>query len=122
MTRAHGESSLQTTIMGFLGAALPASYRAFAVPNGGNRDRITGAILNREGVRAGVPDIVIIRSEGVAAFLEVKTETGRLSSSQIEWRDWCSEHRVPYAVVRSIGDVEAFLLDLNVPMRARVAA
>ena len=111
------EHSLQSAIMQYLAVALPATYRAFAVPNGGRRDRITGAILKREGVKAGVPDIIIVRDGGSVAFLEVKTPTGALSASQKEWRDWCGENRVPWALVRSVGDVQAFLVDLNVPVR-----
>lgn len=116
------ESGIQTAIMGFLDRALPTSYRAFAVPNGGKRNAITGAILKREGVKAGVPDICIVRAGGSIAFLEVKAPQGTLSNSQKEFRDWCGEHLVPFAVVRGIGDVEAVLLDWNVPLKARAGA
>ncbi len=121
MKRSNPESGIQTAIIQFLDAALPPSCRAFAVPNGGNRDKITGAILKREGVKAGVPDIVIVRNGGAVAFLEVKTASGRLSNSQVEWRDWCGVNSVPHAVVRNVNDVEAFLRDLNVPLRGRAA-
>lgn len=116
------ESGIQAAIMGFLDRALPASYRAFAVPNGGKRNAITGAILKREGVKAGVPDICIVRAGGSIAFLEVKAPQGSLSNSQREFRDWCGENGVPFAVVRGIGDVEAALLDWDVPLKARAAA
>jgi len=57
---------------------------AFAIPNGGNRDAITGAILKREGVTPGIPDIMIARANGVyhGLFIELKTETGRMTESQ----------------------------------------
>lgn len=116
------ESAIQSAIMSFLDMALPATYRAFAVPNVGKRDRVTGAILKREGVKAGVADIVIVRQGGSVAFLEVKTKAGSLSNSQREWRDWCGANGIPFAVVRGIGDVQATLLDWNVPLRARAAA
>ena len=115
------ESSIQTAIMRYLDHALPASYRAFAIPNGGKRDRITGAIMKREGVKAGVPDIAIVRGGGHIAFLEVKNEKGRLSNSQQEFRDWCGANSVPFAIVRGVADAEAFLLDLGIPIRARAA-
>lgn len=117
----QAEHGIQAAIMRYLDTALPASYRAFAVPNGGKRDKITGAILKREGVKAGVPDIVIVRNGGFVAFIEVKTQAGRLSNSQVEWRDWCGANSVPYAVVRSIGDVQAALLDWGVTLKARAA-
>lgn len=110
------ESAIQTAIMRFLEVALPTSYFAFAVPNGGNRDAITGAMLKREGVKAGVADIVILRSGGTAACLEVKTEDGRLSDSQKTFRDWCGENGIPFAVVRSIDDVEETLRQWDVPL------
>lgn len=116
------ESQIQSAIMAFLDMALPGSYRAFAVPNGGKRSAITGAIMKREGVKAGVPDIAIVREGGSIAFLEVKTPKGRLSNSQVEFRDWCGSHSVPFAVVRGVGDTEAFLRDLNVPLKARASA
>lgn len=115
------EHQIQVAIMRYLDEALPASYRAFAVPNGGNRDKITGAILKAEGVKAGAPDIVIVRNGGAVAFMEVKTSAGRLSNTQVEWRDWCGTNSVPYAVVRSIGDVQAALVDWAVPIKARAA-
>lgn len=34
-------------------------YLAYAVPNGGARNAVTGAILKREGVMRGIPDIFI---------------------------------------------------------------
>lgn len=57
---------------------------AFAIPNGGNRDAITGAILKREGVTPGIPDIMIASANGVyhGLFIEMKKEGGRLSPSQ----------------------------------------
>lgn len=116
------ESKIQTEIMQFLDKHLPSSYRAHAVPNGGNRDARTGAIMKREGVRAGVPDITIIGAGGVCALIEVKTAKGTLSNSQVEYRDWCGANQVPYAVVRGLGDVEAALLDWGINLKGRLAA
>lgn len=115
------ESSIQTAIMQYLDKALPQSCFAFAVPNGGKRDRITGAILKREGVKAGVADIVILRNPGLCALIEVKTGTGTLSNSQKAFRDWCAANGFPFAVVRGIGDVQVALEDWGVPLRARAA-
>lgn len=57
---------------------------AFAIPNGGNRDEITGAILKREGVTPGIPDIMIASANGKyhGLFIEMKKEDGSLSPSQ----------------------------------------
>lgn len=119
--RRRDEHHIQAAIMQFLDHALPPSYRAIAIPNGGKRDKITGAILKREGVKAGAPDFMIVRGGGTVAFFEVKTQAGRLSNSQVEFRDWCGCNSVLYAVVRSIGDVQAALEDWGVALRARAA-
>lgn len=119
--RTATEHQIQSAIIRFLDAALPSSCMAFAVPNGAKRDKITGAILKREGVKAGVADIVILRNPGQCALIEVKTDTGSLSNSQKVFRDWCAANGFPFAVVRGVGDVQAALLDWGVPLRARAA-
>ena len=58
-----------------------AKLTYFAIPNGGNRDRITGAIMKREGVRAGIPDLCLIRN-GQVMFIEMKRKGGRVSDNQ----------------------------------------
>lgn len=116
------EHSIQVAIMQFLDRALPSSCYAFAVPNGGNRSAVTGAILKREGVKAGVADIIVLRNPGLCALIEVKTAKGSLSNSQKAFRDWCAANGFPYAVVRGIGDVQAALLDWGVPLKTRVSA
>jgi hypothetical protein len=55
----------------------------FAIPNGGARQTVTGKLLKREGVKAGIPDILVI-VDGEHTFIEVKTEKGRLRSAQKE--------------------------------------
>lgn len=60
----------------------------FAVPNGGRRDKITAAILKSEGVRAGVPDLMLALPVGQhpGLFIEMKAQkTGRLSEAQRSW-------------------------------------
>lgn len=51
----------------------------YAVPNGGRRDKITGAVLKREGVRAGACDlnldVLMIGYHGLR--IEMKKKNGR---------------------------------------------
>lgn len=81
--------------------------RLFAVPNGGRRDAVTGARLKAEGVLAGVADLILLvknRQYG-ALLLELKTETGRQSSSQKEWeKDVTATEEYKYVVIRSVGE------------------
>lgn len=80
----------------------------FAIPNGGARDKLTGAMLKAEGVKPGVPDIFLPFPIGPyhGLFIELKTVTGRLSSEQ---RDWLQrlQHQ-GYAAVVCRGLDEAF--------------
>lgn len=114
------ESQIQSAIMDFLRYALPKTYRAFHV-NNTPRSAIHGAKLKRMGLAAGIPDITIVRDGGSVCFLEVKGPRGSLSPVQKEFRDWCGDNRVPWGVVRNVSEVEAFLTDLNVPLKARAA-
>lgn len=59
----------------------------FHVPNGGIRNKIEAANLKRQGVKAGVPDLVIpcARCGYHGLYIEMKTKTGRISDKQKEW-------------------------------------
>lgn len=112
------ESAVQRQLLDWLHAACPNAI-VFAVPNGEHRNKITAAKLKGQGVKAGAPDLIVADS-GVIAFVEVKTGKGRLSEAQKAFRDACAEHRLPYGVVRGIGDLQAFLSEIGI--RTRVAA
>ncbi len=116
------ESNAQVAIVAFLRAALPSNYRVFAIPNGRFEAKPnTIARLKREGLTPGMPDLCILRSDGWCAFLEVKSEAGRMSPEQIEFSDWMASQGGCCAVVRGVGDVQSVLHDWNVPMKARAS-
>jgi hypothetical protein len=117
------ESQIQSAIMDFLRWSLPGTYRAFHV-NNTPRNAIHGAQLKRMGMVAGVADICVVRGgEGAAVcFMEVKAPKGSLTKPQKEFRDWCGLNAVPFGIVRNVSDVENFLIDLNVPLKARATA
>ena len=54
---------------------------AFHPANGGYRKPIEAAIMKGMGVVAGVPDIIAVH-RGCVYALEIKTEKGRISTSQ----------------------------------------
>lgn len=66
--------------------------RWFHPPNGGQRHAIVARKLKTQGVKAGVPDVIITspvpgRPEVRGVALELKTPKGRLSDSQKSWLD-----------------------------------
>ena len=78
----------------------------FAVPNGGARDRVTGAILKAEGVVPGVADLLLLVPSGPyhGLCIEMKTQTGRQSDSQKEWEKAVTSQGYAYSLVRSFAD------------------
>ena len=68
------------------------SVRIFAIPNGSQRSRVTGARLKAEGVSPGVPDLYIPEWK---TWIEMKRRTG--GSVSKEQKDWI-------AYLRSLGD------------------
>ena len=85
------------------------AQRLFAVPNGGRRDSVTGAKLKAEGVLAGVADLILLKSNSSygALLIEMKTKTGRQSTSQKEWQtDLCKYDEYRYVVCRSLYDFQ----------------
>ena len=79
--RRRPEQEIQRAVIQHLHArGIPNSF-AYAVPNGGWRTAIEGAILKGQGVVPGVPDLAIVAG-GRAYYLELKSLTGTLSVPQ----------------------------------------
>lgn len=77
----------------------------FAVPNGGRRDKATGARLKEEGVVAGVADMILLKrnSRYGALLIEMKVPGGRQSDSQKAWQKIVSDE-YKYVVCYSLDD------------------
>ncbi len=74
--------------------AIPELKWLFAVPNGGARDKITGARLRAEGVKPGLPDIGLMVARGNYQMLWIelkKPNVGKLSVAQSEWLSQASK-------------------------------
>lgn len=56
----------------------------FAIPNGGARDKVTGARLKAEGVRRGIPDMFLAMPKNGKAglWIELKRSQGGIVSSE----------------------------------------
>jgi hypothetical protein len=79
----HTESKLQIACVQWFRTQYPRTV-IFAIPNGGNRNPITGAILKREGALAGVADLFVIKCNPMFAglFIEMKAGKGKRSEAQ----------------------------------------
>lgn len=84
----------------------------FAVPNGGRRDKKTGARMKYEGVLKGVSDLILlIPKKGYASLcIEMKTPKGIQSEEQRKWQREAERCRNRYVVCRSI---EEFMKAVN---------
>lgn len=85
----------------------------FAIPNGGARHIAVAAKMKAEGVRAGVPDLMVL-ADGTPRFLEVKASRGDLSTNQKGWFGHLDDQGIDCAVVRSIDDVEQVLKEWGI--------
>lgn len=109
----HEEHDLQCACVNWFNLAHPnMRLNLFAVPNGGRRDKTTGARLKAEGVRPGVTDLILLKQRhGYGALLiEMKTAKGVLSQLQRIWRDHITKDGYKHVVCRSVQD---FIREIN---------
>lgn len=74
---------------------IPECEFMYAVPNGGTRNRIEAANLKRQGVRAGVPDIVlpVARKGFHGLYIEMKAKKGgKTSDDQKRYIEFLTEN------------------------------
>lgn len=74
------------------GMQCPLLRLMFAIPNGGERNPIVAARLKAEGVKSGVPDVMlpVPRREFAGLFIEMKKLKGagsRVDPNQTEWHE-----------------------------------
>lgn len=103
----HDEADMQAEFFNtlkFIFPKLPEKL-IFAVPNGGSRNPIEAANLKRQGVKAGIADVILlIPRKGFASLcMEFKTDKGKQSDEQKEFQRQAEMHGSKYVVVRSVG-------------------
>lgn len=77
----------------------------FAIPNGGDRNKITAVKLKAEGVSSGVPDLFI---PSMLLWVEMKRQKGgALSKEQKEWRDYLLSIGHKWIVAKGFEDAKA---------------
>lgn len=102
----HEESDMQSEFFNKVFTIFPKLPRKllFAVPNGGSRNKIEAANMKRQGVTAGVADVILlVPKKGFASLcIEFKTKTGRQSDEQKEFQFQAEKCGSKYVVVRSV--------------------
>lgn len=136
------EERTHKAIAGYLRTALTPPWLFFHVPNGGGRSKAEAGVLKAMGVRAGMPDLIVMgpktmiqpttlinetagvsfasaRTTPAVVALEVKAPKGSLSPAQKDTIAALEAIGIPTRVVRSIDEAEAALRELGVPLKGR---
>lgn len=107
--RRYLEASFQSNVVRFLRRQ---GFYVFAVPNGGNikLNLIQGAALKREGLLAGVSDLIIVLQNRVI-FVEIKSPNGkgRQSENQKQFEREVVARGHEYLLWSNWAEVEAFV-------------
>lgn len=77
----------------------------FHCPNGARRTRFEQGQAKRWGMRAGVPDLIILHNSGLVDWVEVKSATGTLSKEQLAFSERLIEAGHYFKVVRSLEEL-----------------
>lgn len=116
--RSQDEFRLSCVVSDFLAKALPPRARYTHFPAGEHRSRITGARLKRMGMQRGWPDYLVI-CDGKLIGLELKAPGGSsISPEQRAVGDAFVDNGFAWTLAKSCEDVERFLLEQGVPLRA----
>lgn len=76
-------------------------------PNEAKGNAAHHAKRKRMGVSAGFPDLLVYLPNGRCLHAELKTGKGRLTDAQKQWRDDLKALGIPWALVRSLDDLQA---------------
>jgi hypothetical protein len=117
------EADAQRAIVQALRVVLPRGsivhHAANEVTGGDRPGKLRQAILVGMGVFPGFADLIVL-SGGRVLFLEVKSRTGRLSPSQVSFRDAVQAQGFAWALVRSVDDALSALADHGFTTRAQM--
>lgn len=120
MRRNRPEQALQKAVCQYLDVALPPDAIYWHTPNGGGRSKAEAGIFKAMGVKAGIPDLFILRN-GLLFAIELKAGRGTVTPAQEAMHEALRKQFVQVAVCRSIDDVHA-KLDGYIPLKARPGA
>lgn len=110
----HEEHNLQVACVNWFRYQYPiVGKMLIAVPNGGRRDAITGAMLKAEGVLAGVADLILLipNRRYHSLLIELKTKSGTQSKAQKEWQQ--EVERLGYSKYILVRSIDEFVNSIN---------
>lgn len=121
----HPEADAQRAILHALRVILPRGsivhHSANEVTSGSRSGKSRQAILQGMGVHRGFSDLIVL-SGGRVLFLEVKSQTGRLSPAQEAFRDAVRDQGFAWALVRSVDDALGALAEHGFTARVKKPA
>ena len=86
---------------------MPELQYMYHVPNGGKRDKATAAVLKRQGVKAGVPDLHLPVARGGYNGLYIELKVGSNKPTQLQKKWLSSLNEQGYLAVVCYGWQEA---------------
>jgi hypothetical protein len=102
------EAKVQLQIMDYLRVHLRSDAVAYHPPNEAQRSKVWWALLYALGFWRGMVDIMIL-CQGRAYFIEVKSDSGKLTPEQEDFMKWATASGFPCILARDLGDASAFL-------------
>lgn len=108
------EHKIQVALLDYLSIAGRHDLYWFAIPNQSNRHIMNATKMKAEGVRSGIPDLCFMLENGRVAWLEMKTQVGRLSDTQKAFRDRALALGHFWAMARSVDDAIPHLTEWGV--------
>lgn len=110
----HIESKIQQNCVTWFRLAYPQFGKLLiAIPNGGYRNALEAMIMKREGVVAGVADMVLfLPSKNYSTLqIEMKTSKGKQSALQKDWQKLVEKYGHKYVVCRSLEEFKQIIND-----------
>ncbi len=104
------EESLQTEILGWMEEHRP-DLMCVHIPNGAIRTHKERRRMLEQGMTPGMPDLLLIDAAGQHGYMEVKTDRGAISMAQWDIQTELKRRNVPWALVRSLEEVQGALAD-----------
>lgn len=101
------ESQIQIACVRWFRYQYPKYARClYSIPNGGNRNTITGAILKEEGALAGVADLQLAVANRFyhGLYIEMKQPKGKQSKSQKEFQLTVEQQGYKYVICYSLDE------------------